>query len=370
VHLLHIDNGLMRLDESAQVVERFRGWGITHHLHFVDATEDFLHALAGLVEPEKKRVAIGNTFIEVCQREMERLGVAGALLAQGTIYPDTIETKGTSRADLIKTHHNRVPLVEAMVRAGRVLEPLRELYKVEVRELGTALGLDRDLLERHPFPGPGLGVRLLCSDGELDEATAAQLARITREADALARGFGLGAVALPVRSVGVKADLRAYEWPVLLYGHAPWEQVLAAANQVYKGVDGVNRCCLDLVHPELQRQRGGPPRPELRRAGVTRARLDLLRIADHAVMEGLARHGLMQAIWQCPTVALPITLDGCGEELIVVRPVHSERAMTAQPARLSEALVAELREQIMVLPGVSGLCLDVTTKPPGTIEWE
>lgn len=369
-HLLHIDNGLMRKGESAGVVERFHSWGITGNLHFVDASEDFLRALAGLVEPERKRIAIGNTFIEVCQREMGRLGVADALLAQGTIYPDTIETKGTSRADLIKTHHNRVPLVEEMVRAGRVLEPLRDLYKVEVRELGASLGLDVDLLERHPFPGPGLGVRLLCSEGSLDAATRGELERVSAEASSLARAFGLGAVALPVRSVGVKADLRAYEWPVLLHGQAPWEAVLAAANQVYKRVDGVNRCCFDLAPPERQRERDGDPRIELRRASVTRARLDLLREADHAVMTGLARHDLMQAIWQCPTVALPLAMDGCGEEMIVVRPVHSERAMTAQPARLPEALIAELQGEILPLPGVSGLCLDVTTKPPGTIEWE
>jgi len=368
-HLLHIDNGLMRKGESAGVIARFRSWGITDNLHFVDASREFLRALAGRVEPERKRIAIGNAFIEVCQREMERLGVADALLAQGTIYPDTIETKGTKRADLIKTHHNRVPLVEAMVRAGKVLEPLRDLYKVEVRELGAALGLDADLLERHPFPGPGLGVRLLCSDGTLDEDARRELARIEAEAAGLAAAFGLGAAAMPVRSVGVKADLRAYEWPVLLHGTAPWAAVLAAAGQIYKSVDGVNRCCFDLADPG-RRERGGAPRLELRRASVTGERLDLLREADQAVMQGLARHGLMQAIWQCPTVALPVAMDGRGEELIVVRPVHSERAMTAQPAALPEALVAELCEAILPLPGVSGLCLDVTTKPPGTIEWE
>jgi GMP synthase PP-ATPase subunit len=168
----------------------------------------------------------------------------------------------------------------------------------------------------------------------------------------------------------VKADLRAYEWPVWLYNTAgaavPWERILAAANQVYKLVDGVNRCCFDLGT-------GGPgdePRFAPLAATVTRARLDRLREADHFVMQGLERHSLMRTIWQCPTVALPISTNGRGEELIIARPVHSERAMTAQPAALPEALIGRLRDQILALPGVGGLGLDVTTKPPGTIEWE
>ncbi|MDD5308550.1 MAG: glutamine-hydrolyzing GMP synthase, partial [Deltaproteobacteria bacterium] len=105
-------------------------------------------------------------------------------------------------------------------------------------------------------------------------------------------------------------------------------------------------------------------------ATLTRARLDLLREADHIVMEGLRRHGLYDAIWQCPTCAVPLALDGKGRELIVVRPVLSERAMTAAAASLPQALIEELRRDILALPGVSGLCLDLTSKPPGTIEWE
>jgi GMP synthase (glutamine-hydrolysing) len=103
---------------------------------------------------------------------------------------------------------------------------------------------------------------------------------------------------------------------------------------------------------------------------VTRERLDLLREADHLVMEGLRRHGLYDAIWQCPTVLVPMAVDARGREFVIVRPIHSERAMTATPAELPSALLDELRRQILSLPGVSGLALDITTKPPGTIEWE
>lgn len=176
LELLHVDNGLMRKDESRQVVAMFRAMGLGDHLHFIDATDPFLAALKGKIEPEAKRRAIGDTFITVFESEARRLGITGHLLGQGTIYPDTIETGGTKRADTIKTHHNRVPIIEEMIKAGKVVEPLADLYKVEVRELGEKLGIPHYIIWRHPFPGPGLGVRLLCSDGAVaDETTLAKI---------------------------------------------------------------------------------------------------------------------------------------------------------------------------------------------------
>ncbi|MFA6168652.1 MAG: glutamine-hydrolyzing GMP synthase, partial [Gemmatimonadaceae bacterium] len=133
LHLLHIDNGLMREGESPGVLAALAKLGLGERVHFVDATERFLGALEGVVEPERKRRVIGDTFVAVFEQEAARLGLDRMLLAQGTIYPDTIESGGTRRADVIKTHHNRVPIIEEMIRQGRVVEPLRELYKVEVR---------------------------------------------------------------------------------------------------------------------------------------------------------------------------------------------------------------------------------------------
>ncbi len=360
LHLLHIDNGLMRKDESREVLARFADLGLDRNLHFVDAGDAFLDALGTATEPERKRHVIGTTFIDVFEREARRLGIEDHLLGQGTIYPDTIETGGTRRADTIKTHHNRVPIIEAMISKGRVVEPLAELYKVEVRELGEMLGIPRGAIWRHPFPGPGLGVRLLCSEGR---PPSPALAEVGGAADAIARGFGLHARALPVRSVGVKADLRSYEHPVMLGGDATWDELRRAAGQILEEVSGVNRCVWSLAP-------GTPSRFENLAATMTRPRLDLLREADHAVMEGLRRHGIYDAIWQCPTVLAPLRIDGRGEELCIVRPVHSARAMTATPAALPAALIDELREQILSLPGISGLALDLTSKPPGTIEWE
>ena len=358
--LLHIDNGLMRKDESQAVLAMLREMGLGERLNFVDAGAEFLEALAGLTEPEAKRRAIGDTFVRVFEREARRLGIEAYLLAQGTIYPDTIETGGTRRADTIKTHHNRVPIIQEMIDAGKVVEPLAELYKVEVRELGEKLGLPHDAVWRHPFPGPGLGVRLLCSKGAEDREGFEGIEPALR---VVAERDGLALQALPLRSVGVKADLRAYEHPVLISGEASWDTLLRVAGTVYKEVPGINRCIWNL----------GPSAPGTVRvlpATMTRERLDLLREADAIVMDGLRRHGIYHEVWQCPTVLLPLELDGRGRELIILRPINSERGMTATPYRLPEALLAELRSALLLLPGVSGLALDLTTKPPGTIEWE
>ncbi len=360
LHLLHVDNGLMRKEESRAVIGMLQSLGLGEHLHFVDAGDVFLKALEGVSEPEQKRQIIGDTFVEVFEREARRLGIEDHLLGQGTIYPDTIETGGTKRADTIKTHHNRVTVIERMIEAGRVVEPLAELYKVEVRELGEQLGIPHDMIWRHPFPGPGLGVRLLCSGGAEDREGFAE---IEPRVEALAARYGIQALTLPIRSVGVKADLRAYEHPVMLGGQIPWDRLLEAVGMILEQVPGLNRCIWNL----------GPAFPSSARplaAGMTRERLDLLREADAIVMDGLQRHGLYDTIWQCPTVLVPLELDGAGRELVIVRPIHSERAMTATPAALPEALVEELRKGILALPGVSGLALDVTSKPPGTIEWE
>ncbi len=360
LHLLHIDNGLMRMGESRGVLRMFAELGLDEHLHFVDATDTFLEALAGVVDPETKRRRIGDAFIEVFQREAEQLGIAEHLLGQGTIYPDTFETGGTKRADTIKTHHNRVPIIEEMLQAGRVVEPLADLYKVEVRELGEELGIPHDALWRHPFPGPGLGVRLLCSDGAQDTEGFEELVPAV---EALAGDFGLEALVLPIRSVGVKADLRAYEHPVLLSGDVPWETLISAVSTITAKVRGINRCVWNLG--------AGHPREARAIAGhVSRGRLDTLRAADAIVMDALRRHDLYAEVWQCPTVLVPLVLDGTEAETVVLRPVRSARAMTATPVELPTQLLEEVRREILDLDGVGSVVLDVTSKPPGTIEWE
>ncbi len=362
LHLLHIDNGLMRKDESAHVLQTLGDLGMGEHLQFVDASADFLEALDGLVDPEKKRKAIGDTFIHVFEREARRLHMGNHLLGQGTIYPDTIETGGTKRADTIKTHHNRVPIIEEMIAAGKVVEPLADLYKVEVRELGEKLGVPADLIWRHPFPGPGLGVRLLCSNG-IPPVSAEGLRQIEAEAESLLKPFGLRGKALPLRSVGVKADLRSYESPVLLHGEASWDALEEAAGTLFKSVRGINRCVWSLAGPL-------PERFEVLAATVTRDRLDLLREVDHIVTEALHRHDLYREVWQCPVVLVPLAVDGRGTECCIIRPIRTERGMTAAPACLPREMLDEVAAAILAFPSIALVAYDVTSKPPGTIEWE
>ena len=222
VHLMYIDTGLMRRGESAEVVASLQKLG-ADHVFPIDASERFLTALRGVNDPERKRALIGDMFITVQETEVKKLGLEDAFLAQGTLYTDLIESgKGVGKkAHVIKSHHNvRSPLVEAKRAQGLVVEPLAALYKDEVRALGRKLGLPESIVGRHPFPGPGLGVRIL------GDVTREKLAAL-READFIyveelrRRGFydriwQAFSVLLPLRSVGVSGDMRRYGYVLAL----------------------------------------------------------------------------------------------------------------------------------------------------------
>jgi GMP synthase (glutamine-hydrolysing) len=229
VHLMYMDTGLMRKNETPLVKAALERLG-ARRLHIIRCEEEFLSALKGLEDPEAKRKAIGDLFITIQGREAGRLGLADSyFLAQGTLYTDLIESgKGVGKkARLIKSHHNvGSPLVDAKRKAGRVIEPLDKLYKDEVRDLGRLLSVDGEVIRRHPFPGPGLGVRIL---GEVTR----EKCDILREADAVfteelkkrpgPSGKSLYdeiwqafAVLLPIRSVGVAGDVRKYGWVLSL----------------------------------------------------------------------------------------------------------------------------------------------------------
>ncbi len=255
-----VDTGLLRLNEPQQVVDTFdRHMGL--HLLHVDASERFIGKLAGVSDPEAKRKIIGAEFVYVFQEEAARLPNA-RWLAQGTIYPDVIESAGakTKKATTIKSHHNVGGLPETL--HLKLLEPLRELFKDEVRKLGDALGLPHDMVYRHPFPGPGLGVRIL---GEVRR----DFADLLRRADAIfieelrtsgwydktSQAF---AVFLPVKSVGVMGDGRTYEWVVALravqtqdfmtahWAHLPHDLLARVSNRIINEVRGINRVVYDI----------------------------------------------------------------------------------------------------------------------------
>lgn len=222
VYLLYIDTGLMRKAENEEVMRNLSRLG-ARHIEGVDAEAQFLGALSGVSEPEQKRHIIGDMFMKVQEEAVARLGIPDAFLAQGTLYTDLIESgKGVgNKAQVIKSHHNvRSPLIEKKRAEGRVIEPLDRLYKDEVRALGRMLGLPEEIVGRHPFPGPGLGVRIL---GDITK----EKCDILREADSIfigeLRDRGLYdriwqafCVLLPVRSVGVTGDERAYKYVVAL----------------------------------------------------------------------------------------------------------------------------------------------------------
>lgn len=223
VHLMYMDTGLMRKDETNTVKTSLKRLG-AKHLHIVHCEDEFLGALKGVTEPEAKRKIIGDLFITIQEREVARLGLPQSyFLAQGTIYPDLAESglAAEKKTVFTKSHHNVAsPLVEEKRKAGRIIEPLSRFYKDDVRRLGLALGLDEEIVNRHPFPGPGLAVRIL---GEVTK----EKCDILREADAIfikelkKRGlygkiWQAFAVLLPVRSVGIGDDGRKYGWVLAL----------------------------------------------------------------------------------------------------------------------------------------------------------
>ena len=257
---IFVDTGLLRLGEAEQVMDTF-----ARHLHVkvdrVDASETFLRALASVSDPEQKRKIIGREFVHVFQAEASKLARA-KWLAQGTIYPDVIESAAakTKKAHTIKSHHNVGGLPETL--HLKLLEPLRELFKDEVRELGLALGLPRELVFRHPFPGPGLGVRIL---GEVTRERADLLRRADaifidelRRADWYDRVAQAFAVFLPVQSVGVMGDGRTYEHAVALravqtsdfmtahWAPLPHDLLSRASHRITNEVRGINRVVYDI----------------------------------------------------------------------------------------------------------------------------
>ena len=357
---LHIDTGFMREGETAQVEEFLTREGF-ENLEIVDASEDFLGAVEGLIEPEEKRQAIGRAFLEVKDRVIDGLGLDAEhwLLGQGTLYPDTIESGGTEHSALIKTHHNRIDLVEALIAKGLVIEPLAHLYKDEVRDLGTQLGLPETLVWRHPFPGPGLAVRCLCSAGQ---APSEDLQALQDLAVGAAGSCGLEVRVLPIKSVGVQGDFRTYAHPALVSGDADWEILEQVSTRLTNSVRGINRVVYLLAPEPLPPQR-------IKRAFLTRSRLDLLREADSLAMEALSRAGLMKDVSQMPSVLLPLTSDG-HQETLVLRPVYTPDFMTARFAELPREFLDGLAQKIVGLDGIEAVLFDITHKPPGTVEWE
>ncbi|MBF0276187.1 MAG: glutamine-hydrolyzing GMP synthase [SAR324 cluster bacterium] len=357
---LFIDNGFLRKNEAETILTRYKQLGY-NNIQFRDASEDFLKAIAGQVDPQKKRHLVGAAFIDVRDQFLENLNLNPEewILGQGTLYPDIIESGGTEHSEVIKSHHNRVQQVKDLMEKGQVVEPLKELYKDEVRKVGELLGLPDAIVWRHPFPGPGLSINVLCAHGDEEFENALSLKNTLRQ---LIPGPEYKTDLLPVRSVGVQGDQRSYAQPAVLIGTQDWEKLEEHSIKITNEVRTINRVVTLLAPNEL-------PSLKSRRAYCTKERLKLLQEVDALATQALIEHQLMQEIFQLLVIILPLSTNGTGNS-IVLRPVCSEDVMTAQFAKIDWKIVNPLSHQILELPGIDAVFYDITHKPPATFGWE
>ena len=342
VYGIYVDTGLMREGETAYVEGLFHSLG-ARAFHVEDARAAFLEPLSHVCDPEEKRHVIGEQFVAVQERVLSTGHFLDGhwILGQGTIYPDTIESGGTARADVIKTHHNRVPGIQKLIDSGRIIEPLTSFYKDEVRKVGEELGISREFLHRHPFPGPGLAIRCLCSASE-------------RALPRRAEGW-----LVPVRSVGVQGDSRSYRSILALESFPAGDEATALVNRI----GDINRV-VALVGSRV-------PIGEMRvtRGFLSGERLDRLRRCDAIVRRRTHESGFDAQVWQLPVVLIPVGMSDATDS-VVLRPIDSVDGMTAEVVRMPSDLLSAISAELMAVEGISAVFFDLTHKPPGTIEWE
>lgn len=422
---VHINNGFMRKNESLQVEQSLNKLGLK--LRVVNAWNDFRNAtttisevngerqrktnfLCNTANPEEKRKIIGDTFIRVANDLIEQLNLDHneVLLGQGTLRPDLIESASslvTTNASTIKTHHNDTDMVRDMRSQGRVVEPLKDFHKDEVRQIGKDLGLSSEFVDRHPFPGPGLAIRILCAESpfvdrdhiqtqvilkiltnynasvEKEHALLPRVEASTTEAErqelSMISHLNLHATLLPVKSVGVQGDSRSYSYVVGLSSDSEpvWDTLIAMARLIPKVCHNVNRVCYifgGCVRDVIQ---------EITPTFLTPNVVDTLREADYLATKVLNEMGCLEKISQMPVVLLPIQFDRdslCRSDpflrSVVLRPFITQDFMTGRPAvpnhHLPLTVINKMVEEIMSVPGISRVLYDLTSKPPGTTEWE
>jgi len=421
---VHIDNGFMRKNESVSVEQSLSSVGLK--VNVINANMEFMNGhtivdekktplLCHTIEPETKRKIIGDTFMTVANRIIEdmKLDADKVILGQGTLRPDLIEsassiaTVGVAEASCIKTHHNDTQLVRQLRQAGKVVEPLKDFHKDEVRQLGRELGLSKELIERHPFPGPGLAIRVLCSNGEIQvdrdwsevqvlaklvvtykEAVTKEHALLNRieavtteiERKELADKSGklkYSAIVMPIRTVGVQGDKRSYSYAVAIScaQDPDWNDLVYFAKIIPRVCHNVNRICFvfggQLEHPIL----------ELTPTYLTPIVMATIRQADHLAHQVLSQAGKTSSVSQMPVVLIPVHFDrsqlervpSCARS-VVLRPFITQDFMTGVPAIPGKDLpldvVQKMVSEIGGVPGVSRVLYDLTPKPPGTTEWE
>ncbi|XP_033642225.1 GMP synthase [glutamine-hydrolyzing]-like [Asterias rubens] len=426
---VHIDNGFMRKNETQNVQESLERIGL--HLKVVNASQSFYcgtttvpvkkndpksakrttKMLNTTNDPEEKRQIIGDTFMRIAEEVCMELNLKpeDTILAQGTLRPDLIESAShmaSGKADAIKTHHNDTELVRQLRREGRVVEPLKDFHKDEVRALGRELGLPCELVQRHPFPGPGLAIRVICADEPymckdfvetnsilhilVDYNAAikkphALMGRVTSsmsdEEQALLCSITCSdqycATLLPIKSVGVQGDGRTYSYVagISTRSDPDWEKLLLLSKMIPKICHNINRVVYIFGAPVEDSITDVTP--TLLTPGV----LGTLRQADHLAQAELVRSGYYNKISQMPVILVPIHFDrsptmhqpSC-QRSIVIRTFITNDFMTGIPAQpgkqLPEEALNRIVESVSTVPGISRVLYDLTAKPPGTTEWE
>lgn len=379
-HAFYINSGFMR-QEDDMVIEALQSAGLP--VRKVDAIKDFeagtveidgqtAGPLTDVTDPEVKRKIIGKVFIEIQNRLVAELKLPVALLLQGTNAADRIESghsTGDSHTQTIKTHHNQVQEVQELKEAGLLIEPIDDLFKDEVRELGKELGLPDILVHRQPFPGPGLAIRIIASAESSDKVEPdpdeAKIQRFIND-----QGLNSRVHLLPIRSVGVGGDERSHLSVVAV------ENSDLSAEQLAKlGADlpahfreTVNRVIYCLTTDPLNQ-------PTVTKTLLIADVREQLRQADRIVFEEMRSANLIDDIKQFPVILIPMSFDKPGHRSIVLRPVATSTFMTVQamlperdlPKDFLERVAARILSQV---EGISRVFLDLTNKPPATTEWE
>lgn len=408
VYAIHIDNGFMRLNESKNVIESLKAIGLeVHRFNFVD---EFLSGrihiqgietppLRWAIKPEDKRMIIGDTFIRCKDIALKELQLGedatdGIFLAQGTLRPDLIESASelaSGNAEVIKTHHNDTALVRELRNLGKVIEPLQDFHKDEVRELGRALNLPESIVNRHPFPGPGLAIRILCAEHPFHDESFDTTQLVCQEITNQFAG-GIKCTLLPIKSVGVQGDKRSYSYVASLSLNCqriPWAVLEKIARAIPSKAHNVNRVVY-VFGEQLT-----VPIDQVTVTHVNEATLQQLQHADNIVYEVLCGldefsrksprlQNIMGAIQQMPVVLVPIHFElqykapqyfpsVCRS--VCLRPFITRDFMTGRaaiPGRdFPEESVLEMARRIKAeVPLISRVMIDLTSKPPGTTEWE
>lgn len=425
---VHIDNGFLRKKESLQVEESLTKIGLkpkvidARHAFYNGTTEVVVNKgelkirqsvgpLHSVSNPEDKRKIIGDMFVRVVDNAMKDLNLdpKNTLLAQGTLRPDLIESASllaSGKADAIKTHHNDSELVRELRKEGRVIEPLKDFHKDEVRVLGKNLGLPAEIVQRHPFPGPGLAIRIICAEEPficndfaetntmlgfiVDYSNAVKkrhplLGKIQQQLSDkeienltnVSSNFNSTTTLLPIKSVGVQGDCRTYSYVAAISSDSPpcWTSLMVYAKIIPKLCHNVNRVVFvfggKIVH-QIQ---------DVTPTFLTPNVLGTLRQVDCEANATLLEQDSVSCISQMPLVLVPLHFDrdtilrlpSC-QRSVVIRTFITNDFMTGIPAtpgkQISEEVILKMVERIKTVAGISRVMYDLTAKPPGTTEWE